>query len=444
MLKNLTQGLSHIIKKVRGQGRLSEENIKDAITEIRTVLLDADTALSVVDEFLDTLRQNVIGSKIDTSLNPGKAFIAIVQSQLTLLMGAENSSLRLKKSPAVVMACGVQGVGKTTNLAKIAKRLKEKDKRRVFMASVDVRRPAALEQLQILADSIGVSCLNSDKTSSALDRARLILPAAGRELADVVLVDTAGRTAIDAELMDEMRDLEKLLNPSEILFFVDAMQGQDALVGATEFNAAVPISGIVATKFDGDSRGGAILSAKAVTGCPIKFVGVGEKLDDLQLFHPTRFVSRLLGMGDIAGLAETLHEKIDVGAMQRLEKKIKKRDNFDLEDYLGQLQQMQKMGGMAGILDKMPSAIADKLGAAANDDKPIKMAQVIILSMTPTERRNAQIIKASRKRRIAAGSGVSVQDINRLLKQHEQAQKMMKKFSHNPAGLSRMMKGILG
>ena len=444
MLKNLTQGLSHIIKKARGQGRLSEENIKDALAQMRTVLLEADVALPVVDEFLDALRQNVIGEKIDTSLNPGQSFAAIVQRQLTLLMGTDNAALNLKKSPAVVLACSLQGVGKTTNLAKIAKRLKEKEKKRVFMASVDVRRPAALEQLQILADTVGAGCLNSDETANAVTRARLIIPAAKRELADVVLVDTAGRTAIDADLMDEMHELAKLLNPGETLFFVDSMQGQDALTSATEFNAAIPLSGIVATKFDGDSLGGAILSAKAVTGCPIKFVGVGEKMDDLQLFHPARFVSRILGMGDIAGLAETLHEKIDVGVARRLEDKIKKHGDFDLQDYLAQLRQMKKMGGIASILDKMPGAIADKLGAAANDNTPIKKTEAVILSMTPAERSNAQIIKASRKRRIAAGAGVVVQEINQLLKQHEQAQKMMKKFSKNPAGAMRMMKDLLG
>ena len=440
MLKNLSRNFSHIIKKMRGQGRLSEENIAEALSEIRLALLDADVALPVVEQFLGAVKEQAYGVEIVGKINPGQAFVNIVHRELTAVMGGDSAELQLKKSPTVILACGLQGVGKTTNLAKIANILKTKNKKRVMLGSTDVRRPAALEQLAILAESISVPCIDSPEKTDAVARAADILKTARRQLADVVLVDTAGRLALDNEMMEEIRQLSKLLSPAETLFFVDAMQGQDAVNVAREFHQALNITGIVLTKFDGDVRGGAALSAKTITGAPIKFVGVGEKIADMQTFHPARFASRILGMGDLEGLAE--QAAADPSTIRMLGKTLHKPNSFDLNDQLKQMQQMRKMGGLAAMADKLPSSISDKISDADAGDKQIEKLEAIICSMTPGERAIPDVIKASRKRRIATGAGVEVNLVNQLLTQHNQMRKMMKRFSKNPAEIMRLMRGM--
>ncbi|MGI9297257.1 MAG: signal recognition particle protein [Gammaproteobacteria bacterium] len=440
MLKTLTRNFSDIIKKARGRGRLTAKDIDEALAEIRAALLDADVALPVADEFLAAVKTAATGAHIDRNMNPGRAFAAIVQRQLAEVMGGEHAGLVLKKSPSVVLACGLQGAGKTTNLAKIAKYLKTRKKRAV-LASVDVYRPAALRQLAALAETIGVPCLESKETTDAVARAADILKTARRRLADAVLMDTAGRTVLDDEMMNEIRALSSLLSPSETLFFVDAMQGQDAIATARKFHDAVGVSGIVLTKFDGDSRGGAALSARAVTGAPIKFVGVGEKPDDLQPFHPSRFASRILGMGDLESLAEQAAAAPSaVGALART---IRKPRDFDLNDQLAQMREIKKMGGIQSMADKMPAAIGDKMKNMEADAAKLGRMEAAICSMTSAERAHPEMIKASRKRRIAAGAGVEINLINQLLTQHEQARKMMKRFAKNPSGLARMMGAML-
>ena len=442
MLKTLTRNFSNIIKKARGRGRLTEENIADSLAEIRLALLDADVALPVADEFLTAVKTDVTGLRISHDINPGRAFAAIVHKRLAEVMGGENEELNLKKSPAVVLACGLQGAGKTTNMAKIAKYIKTKHKRRVALASVDVRRPAALKQLSLLAQTAGAEYMESDEMDDAPARAADILKTARRCLTDVVLMDTAGRTVLDEEMMAEIRALSKLLSPSETLFFVDAMQGQDAVNTARKFHETVPVSGIVLSKFDGDSRGGAALSARAVTGAPVKFVGVGEKIDDLQMFHPRRFASRILGMGDLESLAEQATAAPE--AARALAKSLKKPHSFDLNDQLEQMRQIKKMGGIQSVADKLPGALADKIPNTEVESGKLGKMEAIICAMTPKERANPDIIRASRKRRIAAGAGVEVSMINQLLTQHEQTRKMMKRFSKNPGGLMRMLGSLRG
>ena len=440
MLNILSQQFSNVIKKLSGKGRLTEENIESAASDIRAALIDADVALPVAEAFLAQVKTQALGIRAD-ALNPGKMFTAIVHRQLALMMGeGENIALNLKKPPAVVMVCGLQGAGKTTTLAKIAKRLRTRERKRVLLASVDVRRPAAIEQLRQLAESAGASFYNSDETSDVKQRAAGIIPQARRELADAVLVDTAGRTTLDAELMAELAELNAMLKPAETLFVVDAMQGRDAVNTAAEFGKTIPLTGIALTKFDGDSRGGSALSAKAVTGKPIKFVGVGEKNDDLELFHPARFAGRLLGMGDIAGLAELAQEKTDANAAAKLRRNLSRPGGFDLNDQLMQLREMKKMGGVRSVLEKMPGAA--NLGAALDDESPMKKMEAAILSMTANERAEPDIIKASRKRRIAAGAGITVPEVNQMLKQFEQTRKLMKKMAQKPSAAMRMMQGI--
>ncbi|MGI9305852.1 MAG: signal recognition particle protein [Gammaproteobacteria bacterium] len=441
MLKTLTRSFSNIIKKVRGQGRLTDENIADVLGEIRLALLDADVALPVVDEFLAEVKQQAAGAQISRNINPGQAFIRIVQAQLAAVMGGDPAALILKKSPSVVLACGLQGAGKTTNLAKIAKLLKARKKRAV-LASVDIRRPAALRQLAVLAEAAGVPYIESAEKTDAVARAADILKTARRQLADAVLLDTAGRTVADREMMDEIRALSEALSPSETLFFVDAMQGQDAVNTARKFHDAVPVSGIVLTKFDGDGRGGAALSARAVTGAPVKFVGVGEKPDDLQDFHPARFAARILGMGDLMGFAEQAAASPD--AARGLARAIRKPHGFDLNDQLAQMRELKKMGGLHSVADKMPAAIADKIKNMDENAAQLGKMEAAICAMTPQERANPDIIKASRKRRIAAGSGVEVNLVNQLLSRHKETRKMMKRFSKNPTGLARMLGGVFG
>ena len=443
MLETLTKNFSQIAKHLRGQARLTEENIQQSLAEIRTALLDADVATAVTDEFLTQVKNEALGHKVAESLNPGKAFLGIVHRQLTVLMGDANAPLNLKKAPSVVFACGLQGVGKTTNLAKIAGHLKTRLKKRVLLAGVDIRRPAAIEQLQILAESVQVPCFQSDEMTDAVKRVKQAMVQAQQELADVLLVDTAGRTTLDDDMMDEIRRLHATCKPAETLFFIDAMQGQDAVNTAHAFNDSVPISGLVVTKFDGDSRGGAALSAKSVTGKPIKFVGVGEKLDDLELFHPDRYASRILGMGDIASLAEQVQAKTDATALHRFDKKIRKKPgSFDLNDQLAQVRQMKKIGGISNVLDKLPGNLTEKM-AGMNNDKEIARMEAIICSMTPHERRQPDIIKASRKRRIANGAAVTLADVNQVLQHHNMTQKIMKRHAKNPAAMIRMMRQML-
>ncbi|MGI9337641.1 MAG: signal recognition particle protein [Gammaproteobacteria bacterium] len=436
MLDNLSRQFANVIKKFGGQGRLSESNIADALADIRTALIDADVALPVADAFLARVKESALGIRAD-SLNPGRMFIAIVHRQLAQMMGeGANSALNLKKPPAVVMICGLQGAGKTTTLAKIAKHLKTQNKKRVLLASVDVHRPAAIEQLRQLAESAGIGYFDSGQMGDggdALARAAAVLPMARRQLADAVLVDTAGRTTLDAAMMTELAALAKVLKPSETLFAVDAMQGRDAVNTAAEFGKALPLTGIVLTKFDGDSRGGAALSAKAVTGCPIKFVGTGEKPDDMELFHPARFAGRLLGMGDIAGLADMVRGKTAAA-------KTITRGDFNLNDQLAQLREMKKMGGIKSVLEKMPG----NLGAQATDDAPIRRMESAILSMTPAERANPDMIKSSRKRRIAGGAGIGVSDVNQMLRQFEQTRKVMKKLAKQPGAAMRIVQSMMG
>ena len=440
MLKTLTRNFSDIIKKARGRGRLTEENIADSLGDIRLALLEADVAPPVADEFLAAVKTAATGERLARDINPGRAFAAIVHRELAAVMGGDHAELALKKTPAVVLACGLQGAGKTTNLAKIAKYLKSR-KKRVMLASVDIYRPAALRQLATLAAAADISCLESDESENATARAAEFLKAARRGLADVLLMDTAGRTVLDDAMMNEIRALSDILLPAEKLFFVDAMQGMDAVETARRFHEAVGITGIVLTKFDGDSRGGAALSARAMTGAPIKFVGVGEKPDDLQAFHPARFASRILGMGDLESLAEQVGDA--PAAAHALARTIRKPHSFDLNDQLEQMRGVKKMGGIQSLAEKMPSAISDKIKNMEADSSKLARMEAIICAMTPGERARPEIIKASRKRRIAAGAGVGVPLVNQLLAQHEHTRKMMKRFAKNPSGLARMMGEML-
>ena len=442
MLENLTGSLSQIIKRVRGHGRLTEDNVRSVAAELHATLLDADVALEVVDDFIGRVKAEAIGKKVVGSMNPGQAFLGVVHRQLTALMGDAHAPLNIKRPPSVVLACGLQGVGKTTNLAKIALHLKGKHKKRVLLAGMDIRRPAAIEQLQILAQQSALPCFHSDENQDVLRRCKEALRQAGQELFDVVLMDTAGRTTLDDEMMEEIRRLHEFLNPAETLFFIDAMQGQDAVNTARAFNETIPLSGIVVTKFDGDSRGGSVLAAKAVIGQPVKYVGVGEKPEDLERFHPDRFASRLLGMGDIASLAEQIEEKTDVRAMRQIGGKLRKKNaDFNLQDYLQQIQQMKNMGGISSVLNKLPGNLSGKLRDSNLDEsKQLGRTEAIIQSMTPEERKQPDLIKASRKRRIANGSATSVNDINQLLQQHSMMRKIMKKHARNPASMVRMMR----
>ena len=442
MLKTLTRSFSNIIKKARGQGRLTEDNIATSLGEIRNALLEADVALPIADQFLAAVKNRATGTRISTAINPGQAFAEIVRHELISLMGSDHTALKLKKSPAIILGCGLQGVGKTTNLAKIAKLLKTRNKKRVVVGTADIYRPAAHQQLSILADSIGIPCINNEQTTDVVARAKEIITAARKQLADVAIIDTAGRTTVDDEMMNEIRRLCELLSPAETLFFIDAMQGQDALNTAHTFHKTIAISGIVLTKFDGDSGGGAALSARAIIGAPIKFVGVGEKMDDLQEFHPARFAQRLLGLGDLASLAEQAAQSDNAAAVRSLHKSLKKPNSFDLNDQLEQIRQIKKMGGIQAMADKMPAAVGDKIKNMDDEQLQFGRMEAVICAMTPQERANPDMIKASRKRRIAAGSGTTVALINQLLVRHEQTRKMMKRFAKNPGGLMRTMSGM--
>jgi len=444
MLENLTGRLQGVIKNLRGQARLTEENIADAMREVRMALLEADVALPVVKDFIAAVKLRAQGKEVLQSLTPGQAVIEVVNDELTSLMGKANEGLNLAAvPPAIILMAGLQGSGKTTTSAKLAKLLKEQ-KKKVLLASADVYRPAAIEQLKTLAKQLEIECFDSNAAQAPLDIATATLDFAKRGYYDVVIFDTAGRLGIDEAMMAEIKALHTFLNPIETLFVVDAMQGQDAINTAKAFGDTLPLTGVILTKLDGDSRGGAALSVRHVTGKPIKYIGVSEKVDGLEPFYPDRMASRILGMGDVLGLIEQAHKNVDMAEAQKLADKVKSGKNFDLDDFKAQMSQMRKMGGMGALMDKMPSQLAGMAAKVNPDDadKSIRRIEGIINSMTPLERRKPELIKATRKKRIADGSGVQVQEVNRLLKQFEETQKMMKMFSKG--GMAKMMRSMGG
>lgn len=442
MLENLTGRLQGVIKNLRGQARLTEENIADAMREVRMALLEADVALPVVKDFIAAVKTRAQGKDVLQSLTPGQAVIEVVNDELVSLMGKANEGLNLAAvPPAIILMAGLQGSGKTTTSAKLAKLLKEQ-KKKVLLASADVYRPAAIEQLKTLAKQLEIECFDSNATQAPLDIATATLDFAKRGYYDVVIFDTAGRLGIDETMMAEIKALHTFLNPIETLFVVDAMQGQDAINTAKAFGDTLPLTGVILTKLDGDSRGGAALSVRHVTGKPIKYIGVSEKVDGLEPFYPDRMASRILGMGDVLGLIEQAHKNVDMAEAQKLAEKVKSGKNFDLDDFKAQMSQMRKMGGMGALMDKMPAQLAGMAAKVNPDDadKSIRRIEGIINSMTPLERRKPELIKATRKKRIADGSGVQVQEVNRLLKQFEETQKMMKMFSKG--GMAKMMRSM--
>ncbi|GAB7127448.1 signal recognition particle protein [Amantichitinum ursilacus] len=442
MLDNLSNRLSSVVKTLRGQARLSEDNIQDALREVRMALLEADVALPVVKQFIADVKTRGMGQEVVGSLTPGQAFIGVVYEELTKLMGAQNDALNLAAvPPAVVLMAGLQGAGKTTTSGKLAKRLKEENKKKVLLVSGDVYRPAAIEQLKTLAAQIDVEWFPSDVTQKPVDIALAALDYARRHFHDVLIVDTAGRLAIDEAMMAEIKAVHAAINPVETLFVVDAMQGQDAVNVARAFSETLPLTGVILTKLDGDSRGGAALSVRQVTGKPIKFIGVGEKLTGLEPFHPDRMASRILGMGDVLSLIEDVQKSVNEQEALQMMKKVKSGKGFDLEDFKAQIGQMKKMGGMGALLDKLPGQLSEMANNQVTD-KAVTRIEGIINSMTALERRKPELIKASRKRRIAQGAGVSVQEVNRLLKQFEETQKMMKQFSKG--GMMKLMRGMKG
>ncbi len=443
MFENLSERLLGTIKKLRGQGRLTEANIKDALREVRMALLEADVALPVVREFIDRIRERAIGQEVMQSLSPGQALVKIVNEELVKIMGDANETLDLKsRPPAVILMAGLQGSGKTTTVAKLARWLKEQ-KKKVIITSCDVYRPAAIKQLQTLANEIDVPFFSSDPSQQPVTIAESALNLARTQFFDALIVDTAGRLHVDGEMMAEIRTLHAAIDPVETLFVVDSMTGQDAAHTAAAFNDALPLTGVILTKTDGDARGGAALSIRHITGKPIKFLGVGEKTTALEPFHPDRVASRILGMGDVLSLVEELERKVDKEKAQKLTDKLKKGRGFNLEDFREQMEQMLSMGGLGDLLEKIPGVSELPKGIKDQvNDKEIKRLIAIINSMTPHERRFPDVIKGSRKRRIAQGSGTRVQEVNKLLKQFSQTQKMMKKVSKG--GMAKMMRGMKG
>jgi signal recognition particle subunit SRP54 len=442
MLDQLTERLGGVIRTLRGQSRLTETNIQEALREVRIALLEADVALPVVKAFTEQVREAALGQAVLSSLTPGQALIGVVHQQLAQLMGGQQSELNLAtQPPAVILMAGLQGSGKTTTSGKLALHLKTRQKKKVLLVSCDIYRPAAIEQLKVLAQSIEVDWFPSATDEAPVEIARRAVDFARHHYHDVVIVDTAGRLTIDQAMMDEIKQLHQAVSPIETLFVVDAMQGQDAVNTARAFGEALPLTGVVLTKLDGDARGGAALSVRHVTQRPIKFSGVGEKLTGLEVFHPERMASRILGMGDVLSLIEEAHRTVDREQAEKLAQKIQKGKGFDLEDFKNQLSQMKGSGGIASMMDKLPAQLTRGMPQMdGSQDKSLARVEGIINSMTPTERKNPELLKASRKRRIAAGAGVQVQDVNRLLTQFEQMQKMMKMFSKG--GLSRL-KGLI-
>jgi signal recognition particle subunit SRP54 len=445
MASALTDKLSRLVKEIRGQARITEANVQDMLREVRMALLEADVALPVVRDFIARVKEKALGQEVIGSLSPGQALVGIVNQELAATMGEGISDLNLAvQPPAVILMAGLQGAGKTTTTAKLAKHLIEKRKKKVLTVSGDVYRPAAIEQLRTVTQQAGAEWFPSSADQKPVDIALAAIDYARKHYFDVLLVDTAGRLAIDELLMAEIKALHATLHPVETLFVVDAMQGQDAVNTARAFKDALPLTGIVLTKMDGDSRGGAALSVRQVTGAPIKFAGVSEKLDGLEVFDAGRHAGRILGMGDIVALVEQVTAGVDMEAAQKLAAKVKSGDAFDLNDFLSQIQQMKSMGGLSSLLDKLPAQMAAKAGQVDMDkaERDIRRKEGIIQSMTPLERRKPDLIKATRKRRIAAGAGVQVQEVNRLLNEFDQMQDMMKKM--RGGGLMKMMKRMGG
>jgi len=444
MASALTDKLSRLVKEMRGQARITEANVQDMLREVRMALLEADVALPVVRDFIARVKDKALGQEVLGSLSPGQALVGIVNRELVATMGEGVADINLQaQPPAVILMAGLQGAGKTTTTAKLAKHLIDKRKKKVLTVSGDVYRPAAIEQLRTVTKQAGAEWFPSTPDQKPVDIARAAIDHARKQYFDVLLVDTAGRLAIDEALMREIKELHAVLNPVETLFVVDAMQGQDAVNTARAFKEALPLTGIVLTKTDGDSRGGAALSVRQVTGAPIKFAGVSEKIDGLEVFDAERHAGRILGMGDIVALVEQVTAGVDMEAAQKLAAKVK-TGGFDLNDFLSQIQQMKSMGGLSSLMDKLPAQMQAKAGQVDMDkaERDVRRKEGIIQSMTPLERRKPELIKATRKRRIAAGAGVQVQEVNRLLNEFEQMQGMMKKMKGG--GLMKMMKRMGG
>ena len=444
MFENLSDRLSKTLRNITGKGRLTEDNIKDTLREVRMALLEADVALPVVREFIAQVKERALGEEVNKSLTPGQEFLRIVRTELEKAMGEANEELNLAaQPPAVILMAGLQGAGKTTSVGKLAKFLKERHKKKVLVVSADVYRPAAIKQLQTLAEALKVDFFPTETSQKPVDIAEAALKHAKLNFFDVLIVDTAGRLHVNGEMMEEIQNIHAVLNPVETLFTVDAMTGQDAANTAKAFNEALPLTGVILTKVDGDARGGAALSIRQITGKPIKFLGVGEKTDALEPFHPDRIASRILGMGDVMSLIEDLQRSVDQEKAEKMAQKFKKGDEFTLEDFRDQLIEMKKMGGMMSMLDKLPGAknLPEHVKNQVDDKMFIKM-EAIINSMTLKERANPEIIKGSRRRRIAQGSGTQVQDVNKLLKQFDEMQRMMKKM--RKGGMAKMMRGMKG
>ncbi len=442
MFDNLTDRLSLTLKKLKGQGRLTEDNIKETLQEVRTALLEADVSLPVVTDFIERVKAGALGQEVQASLSPGQSLIKLVQAELVKVMGEANEALNLRATPpAIILMAGLQGAGKTTSVAKLGRWLQENQKKKVGVVSTDVYRPAAIKQLQMLANEVSLDFFESDISQQPVDIARNAIDAAKRKFLDVIIIDTAGRLHIDDEMMGEIKALHSAINPIETLFVVDSMTGQDAAITAKAFNDALPLTGVILTKADGDARGGAALSIRHITGKPIKFIGVGEKTDGLEPFYPDRIASRILGMGDMLSLIEEIEQKVDKEKAEKLVKKIQKGQGFNLEDFREQLQEMQRMGGVGSMLEKLPgmNAVPSDMKAQIND-KMLARQIAVINSMTMQERKYPDLIKGNRKKRIAAGCGQELHDVNRMLKQFLMMQKMMKKFKSG--NVANMVRGI--
>lgn len=445
MFENLSERLSQSLRNVAGVGKLSEDNIRDTLKEVRMALLEADVALEVVKPFVEAVKERALGTEVIQSVDPGQAFVRIVNEHLVEVLGPEFSGLNLaQQPPAIILMAGLQGAGKTTSVAKIAKWLQEEQKKTVMVASADVYRPAAIRQLETLANEVDARFFPSDVSQKPVDIANAAVSAAKSQLVDVLILDTAGRLHIDSDMMSEIKALHQAVKPAETLFVVDAMTGQDAANTAKAFNEVLELTGVILSKADGDTRGGAALSVASITGKPIKFLGIGEKVDGLEAFHPERIASRILGMGDIVSLVEEAEKKLDKKKAEKLAKKFKKGKGFDLEDLKDQFQQMRNMGGMASMMEKLPGMgqMAEQMQDEAQT-RQLKQMEAIIDSMTIKERRKPDLINGSRKKRIASGSGTQIQDVNRLLKQHKQMQKMMKKMKQK-GGMTKLMRGLGG
>ncbi len=443
MFDNLTQRLTGAFRTLTGKSKLTEDNIKDALREVRMALLEADVALPVVREFIASVKERALGVQVSESLAPSQQFFLIVKEELTKIMGETCEDLNLRtQPPAVVLMAGLQGAGKTTTVAKLSKFLKEKQNKKVMVVSCDVYRPAAIKQLETLASEVGVEFFPSSAQQKPVDIARAAIDSAKKSFMDVLLVDTAGRLHVDEEMMDEIKELHATINPIETLFVVDSMTGQDAANTAKAFNEALPLTGVILTKTDGDARGGAALSVRKITGKPIKFMGVGEKIDGLSPFYPDRVATRIIGMGDVFSLIDDIQSTADKKKTEKLAKKFSKGKSFNFTDYLEILRQMKNMGGVASIMDKLPglSQLPDEVKNQVNDDR-FRHIEAIILSMTPKERDNPDLIKGSRKRRIANGAGVKVQDVNFVMNQFMQQQKMMKLMA-SKGGMRQLMSAV--